>query len=116
MKRRDFLVIGGLLLLSLVLLLVLRMGKKAGNEVIVRVDGQEQGRYSLAAEGRYELNGGTNVLCIENGSAYMESADCPDKVCIHRGKVSNAGETIICLPNRLTVTVSGEAEIEGIIG
>ena len=116
MKRRDFLVIGSLLLLSLVLLLVLRVGKKAGNEVIVRVDGQEQGKYSLSTSGRYELNGGTNILCIEDGKAYMESADCPDKVCIHRGKISKAGETIICLPNRLTVTVSGEVEIEGFTG
>ena len=116
MKRRDFLVIGGLLLLSLVLLLALELGKKSGGSVLVRVDGQEQGRYSLSASGRYELNGGTNVLCIEDGMAYMESADCPDKVCVHQGKIGRAGETIICLPNRLTVTVSGEAEIEGITG
>ena len=116
MKRRDFFLIGGLLLLSLVLILALEVGKQSGGSVIVRVDGQEQGRYSLSTSGRYELNGGTNMLRIEDGKAYMESADCPDKVCIHRGEISKAGETIICLPNRLTVTVSGEGEIEGFTG
>ena len=115
MKRRDFLLIGGLLLLSL-LLLLLRAGGKAGGEIIVRVDGQEQGRYSLSAAGRYELNGGTNVLKIEDGKAFMDSADCPDKVCIHQGKIGKAGETIICLPNRLTVTVAGSGDVEGIVG
>ena len=114
MKRRDFLLIGGLLLLSLLLFLVLEIGRASGKEVIVRVDGQEQGRYSLSAEGHYELNGGTNVLCIEDGKAYMESANCPDKVCIRRGTVSRTGETIICLPNKLTVTVEGGEEFADI--
>ena len=116
MKRRDFLVIGGLLLFSLVLFLVFHVGRQPGKEVIVRVDGREQGRYSLSKEGRFELNGGTNILCIRDGKAYMESADCPDKVCIHQGTISKAGETIICLPNRLTVTVTGDGEVEGITG
>ena len=116
MKRRDFLLIGGLLLTSLVLFLVVEIGRKGGNEVIVRIDGQEQGRYSLSAEGRYVLNGGTNVLCIEGGKAFMESADCPDKVCIHRGEIGKAGEMIVCLPNRLTVTVAGGGEFADIAG
>ena len=44
MKRRDLLLIGGIVLIALALLLFLQLGKKPGAEVIIRVDGQEQGR------------------------------------------------------------------------
>ena len=111
MKRRDFLLIGGILLVALVLFLFLQLGREEGAEVIVRVDGQEQGRYSLSTEGVYELNGGTNVLRIEDGEA-----NCPDKYCIHQGSVSRTGETITCLPNKLTVTVSGGDSFVEIVG
>ena len=83
MKRRDLLLIGGIVLIALALLLFLQLGKKPGAEVIIRVDGQEQGRYSLSADGTYSLNGGTNLLRIENGKARMEEASCPDHYCIH---------------------------------
>lgn len=116
MKRRDFLLIGGILLVALVLFLFLQLGREEGAEVIVRVNGQEQGRYSLSTEGVYELNGGTNVLRIEDGKARMEEANCPDKYCIHQGSVSRTGETITCLPNKLTVTVSGGDSFVEIVG
>ena len=102
MKRRDLLLIGGIVLIALALLLFLQLGKKPGAEVIIRVDGQEQGRYSLSADGTYSLNGGTNLLRIENGKA--------------QGQISRTNETITCLPNKLTVTVSGGENFAEIVG
>ena len=75
--------------------------------MIVRVDGVETARYSLSESGRYELNGGTNILVIEDGAACMLEADCPDHICVSQGKVRYAGQCITCLPNKLTVTVYG---------
>lgn len=116
MKRRDLLLIGGILLIALALFLFLQLGKQPGAEVIVRVDGIEQERYSLSADGAYSLNGGTNLLRIENGKAHMESANCPDKYCVHQGEISRTNETITCLPNKLTVTVSGGENFAEIVG
>ncbi len=47
---------------------------------------------------------------IENGTAYLSDANCPDKLCVHQGKISRTGEVITCLPNKLTVTVFGAEE------
>ena len=33
--------------------------------------------------------------------------DCPGKDCLHTGKITRSGESIVCLPNRLTVRLSG---------
>ena len=95
------------LLLSAVLYLALNAGKADGAGVVVRVDGQEVARYSLTQNGRYELNGGSNILVIEDGAAYLTDADCPDKLCVKQGKIRVSGQVITCLPNRLTVTVYG---------
>ena len=74
---------------------------------MVRVDGQVTERHSLAEDGVFPLNGGTNTLVIENGEAYLCAADCPDHLCVKQGKIRYDGQTITCLPNRLTVTVEG---------
>ena len=110
MKKRDFLLIGAILLVSIALLLVTRLGGRAGGAVVVKVAGEEQGRYSLAQDGTYSLNGGTNVLKIEGGTARMVEAHCPDHYCINQGSIHKTGETITCLPNKLTVTVVGGAD------
>lgn len=73
--------------------------------VVVKYENMVIGRYSLDENGEYELNGGKNVLKIEDGKAYMIYADCPDKLCVGQGKISTSEEDIICLPNRIFVTV-----------
>lgn len=110
MKKRDFLLVGVILLAAVALLLASRLGKRAGGAVVVRVAGEERETYSLAVDGVYSLNGGTNVLKIEEGKATMIEADCPDHYCMSQGSVYRTGETITCLPNKLTVTVVGGAD------
>ena len=108
-KKRlaDICIIAGLLILAGVLFFLYFNKGEEGAGVIVRVDGVEIARYSLSDSGRYELNGGTNILVIENGAACILEADCPDHICVSQGKVRYAGQCITCLPNKLTVTVYG---------
>ena len=83
-KKRlaDIGIIAGLLILAGVLLFLYFNKGQEGAGVIVRVDGVEIARYSLDDSGRYELNGGTNILVIEDGAACMLEADCPDHICV----------------------------------
>ena len=108
--RYDIIVIAAILLFSLLLLLFLTLNKKEGAVVSVEVDGQTVAEYSLDRDGTYGLNGGTNVLVIEGGRAYLNYSDCPDHVCENTGKIRFVGETIVCLPNRVTITVKGNSE------
>lgn len=60
----------------------------------------------------------TNTVEIKNGEAHMSYADCPDQICANHSPVSRNGESIICLPNEVIVTVMGadgnEREIDGV--
>ena len=108
--RADIIVIASLLLLSLLALLFITLTRKEGAAVEITVDGDVVATYSLFKNGEYELNGGTNTLVIENGVAYMDYSSCPDHVCERKGKIRYAGQTIVCLPNKLTVTIIGETD------
>jgi len=110
MKKRDIILICSVLLIAIALYLVVELTKEEGARVVVKVDGVETAEYPLSKNGKYELNGGTNILIIEDGKAYLSDANCPDKLCVHQGKISKTGEVITCLPNKLTVTVYGAAE------
>jgi hypothetical protein len=107
MKKRDIFVIVGVIVVALISLLVIELTKEKGANVVVSINGNEVATYSLAKDGLYELNNGTNILCIEDGTAYLIEASCPDHLCVKQGKISYQGETITCLPYKLTVTVIG---------
>ena len=116
-KKNDILLVGALLLISLLGFLLRHSFGQEGTTAVVRLNGEIVARYSLAEEGIRPLNGGSNVLVIRDGAAYMESADCPDQICVRQGRISRTGEVITCLPNRLTVTVEGgSAEIDMLSG
>ena len=112
MKKRDFILIGIILAVALILFGIIELSKEEGAYVLVRVDGTEVARYSLSDDGEYPLNGGTNILCIKDGKAYLTSADCPDHLCVKQGKIDKSGETITCLPNKLTITVYGAEDAD----
>ncbi|MCR5664701.1 MAG: NusG domain II-containing protein [Oscillospiraceae bacterium] len=109
----DLLLIAALLLLALAVFLVLNAFREQGGVAVVRVNGAETERHSLSVNGVFPLNGGSNVLVIENGEAWLSEANCPDLLCVGQGKIRYAGQTITCLPNRLTVTVEG-GESDGV--
>ena len=113
MKKKDFILLGIIVFVILVLSLVVSLTKQDGAYVIVRVDGVQVAKYSLFEDGEYQLNGGTNILKIENKKAYLTWANCPDHLCVKQGKIDQSGETITCLPNRLTITVYGmDSEVD----
>ncbi len=112
-KRADLILVVALLLLAGVLYLTLNAKRQEGGVVVVRVNGVETERHSLALDGTFPLNGGTNILVIRDGQAWLSEADCPDLLCVRQGKIHYTGQVITCLPNRLTVTVEG-GESDGV--
>ena len=108
--RIDIIVIVSLLLLSLMTVLVLDLTKEEGAYVEITIDGSNGGKYSLSSDATIPLNNGSNVLTIKDGAAYMSYSSCPDHTCENTGRVKHVGQTIICLPNRLTITVVGTSD------
>ena len=109
-RRIDIIVIASLLLLSLIVLLIINLTKKEGALVRVEISGEVVGEYPLDVDSVYTLNGGTNTLTIKDGVAYMSYSECPDHTCEGTGKIKFVGETIVCLPNKVSVTIIGDSD------
>lgn len=114
LKRADFYLITGLLIVTAVLLGVIQFGmKKPGEMVVVKVDGNVVKEISLNENTAFDIEGyqgGINRIVIEDGNVAMADADCPDKLCVHTGKIKKTGETIVCLPHRVVVEITGNGK------
>ncbi len=116
MKRNDWFLAAGILAAAAILL-CFQMFRKTGDQAVVSitVDGDLYGTYSLDEDRIVEIND-TNRLEIRGGYARMEWADCPDQVCVNHQGISRDGESIICLPNQVVVSIeNGESSgVDGI--
>ncbi|MBP3427463.1 MAG: NusG domain II-containing protein [Clostridia bacterium] len=116
MKKKDMILIAVLLLAALALYAVsqITLGAPAAS-VVVTLDGKEVLRKPLAVEGRYPIeqaDGSVNVIAVEDGAVYMAEANCRDGLCIRQGRMKNAAKTIVCLPHKLVVQLSGEPIVQ----
>ena len=107
--RLDIIFISSLIILSLLSLLLITANQKDGAIAVVEINGTVVEEYPLDTDGVFSLNGGSNVLVIEDGKAYLNYSNCQDHTCERIGKIGYVGQTIICLPNRLSITIIGNS-------
>ena len=48
---------------------------------------------------------GINSVHVSDGMISVISADCPDQICVDHAHIMYEGETIVCLPHRLIITI-----------
>ena len=65
---------------------------------------------SLDIEGEYR-----NTIIVENGSIRISESNCPGEDCVHSGSISSPGRSIVCLPNRLEIRVSGASDVDFVV-
>ena len=111
-KKWDIWLIAAIVLIALASWIYLRFSRDEGAFVVASVDGEVTGRYPLSQPLSLELEspGGSHFLVIEDGTAKVTAADCPDKLCVNQKAIRFQGESIICLPHRLEIRIEGGEE------
>lgn len=112
-KKADAFLAAALIIAGFASLLVLRRGD-GSDSITVTVSGEVYGVYSLKKDREITVatEYGTNVITVEDGKAYVSESDCAGHDCMNFAPIDGPGETIMCLPHRLIVSVGGEAEEE----
>lgn len=111
--RNDIILAAVILIIAVAGLLFVKLTKTQGNTVVVKIDGVKAVEYSLEEDVRYEIKTGKNnedinVLVIKDGKASITEADCPDGICKDYRPISYVGETIVCLPHKVVVEITGD--------
>lgn len=98
---------------------VYKGGAVEGSNILITVDGKEYGTYSLLEEQTIIIGEGDtqNIIEIRDGKAYMREASCPDQLCVDQNEISFDKESIICLPNKVVITVISDVEsnVDGVV-
>ena len=99
-KKQDLILIAVVLAAAALLFLGTKLMHKSPAEVVETLDlAKDQ---ELTIDG---ASGGTNHLIIKDGEVWVSEATCPDKICVHQGKIHMDGEIIVCLPNKMTAQI-----------
>lgn len=108
-QKSDLLLLAGIFVFALILLLLFSFftGGK-GTTVDITIDGKPYCSLPLAEDCELSVHGisGDNQIRICNGLVSVTAADCPDLICVHHTPISSTGERIVCLPNRVVVSIS----------
>lgn len=112
MRKNDFILAGVILLIAVIAFALIP--KENANMAKITVDGKLYATVSLDKNQKIKI-GDTNIACVENGEIYMESATCPDKLCVHQGKISNSSKKIVCLPNKVIIEAIKESTLDAVV-
>ncbi len=115
-KKADILLAFLLLLLGFGLLALLQGFSVPGNSVAVTVDGKLQGIYDLSENRVVQIDSanGHNTMEIRDGQVSMTEADCPNGDCMEFGSIRHTNQVIVCLPNKVVLTIRGSDELDSI--
>ena len=111
--KNDLILLAVVLLIGALLYLAFKLIKPHdGAKAIITVDGKVYKELSLNEDTSLTVSTelGTNVVIVKNGEIYVESADCPDKICVNHAHINKTNETIVCLPHKMVITIEGNEE------
>ena len=116
-RKWDLLAIAATLLLGAVVFMAF-LPRNSGDSAVVQV--YQAGKLVFeapidednvfAVEGEY-----CNSVVIRDGKVYIEESNCPGKDCVHSGSISQPGRSIVCLPNRVEIRITGQSEIDAVV-
>lgn len=110
-KRKIICLIIVLCVIFFSLLGILLVSRASGGDVAcIYSNGELVRTIDLKAENEITFtvssaNGGYNVISVKNGSISVTDADCPDRICVHTGAVSDGVQPIVCMPNKLVIRI-----------
>ena len=109
-------------LVSVSVLMIALQFKNTGNtalKAVVKKNGvtvqsvvlQDREPYEMCIDEEYNI-----ILYIEKNRVTVVRSDCADKICVNTGKITKPGQTIVCLPARVSVELQGVTAVNELDG
>lgn len=118
-KPFDFILIIFLLILSALLFYLLSFGDKS--KLILSVKVGKKIVYSIPLEKVqknfvYSVPGKNVDIYIEPDGVSVKSSNCKNQICVKSGKITSAGQIIVCAPNNVILKLEdSKNEMSGLV-
>ncbi|WP_448903276.1 NusG domain II-containing protein [Eubacterium sp.] len=82
--------------------------------VVIYVDGKIEKKLDLNKNQEYKVNvdNGYNIVRIKDKKVRIKESDCSNQTCVNMGTISKDGQTLICLPHKVEVTIVSDDKSE----
>jgi hypothetical protein len=114
MKKGDIFILG-LLIVAIISWFVMDnfLSGSGNKQVVIQVNGEHYQTLTLENDQRFKITYPENKyieIAIKNKNVWVvdETVDCPRKICVKTGKISKAGQSIVCLPNKAVIYIKEE--------
>ncbi len=104
-KPLEILIIIGIIVLSATFLLLTNIFSDKGSIAVITVNSEIVKEINLQKSENCIFNIKNMKIEVKDGKIRILSSDCPDKICMHKGFISNRSENIICIPNKLIIKI-----------
>ncbi len=107
MKKRWIIFL--LILVVTLCLVFIFFPKKTATKARLTIDGEIIKEFDLNQSGiiteNFSSYGVDITIEIKNGAIRVLNSDCPDKICVHTGYISNITQTAVCMPNKAILEI-----------
>lgn len=115
-KKMDIIIIIALLVISFIPEIVLGVKHKKNFDIKyaeITVGGKLYKKIPLTGhrgEEEYLIKTkyGTNLALIKDDQIAIIEADCADEVCMQPGFIGKTGQSLVCLPHKVMIEITGE--------
>jgi len=124
-KRRlfgkyDLFILGALIILPVIIIIGYSSGYlngKKGAVCEIKINGKIAHIINLSEqEHEFELPENPHIkFKIKDNAVAFISSDCPDKICVNTGWLRYAGQSAACMPNRVSIHISGNNGVDIVI-
>ena len=118
-QRGDLLAVGLVVLLAAAVALAFLPHNRTPENAQVQIlqDGRLLRELPLAQDSTVEIEAPYRCTVeIRGGQVAVTASSCPGEDCVHSGAIRRPGRSIVCLPNRLEVRISGTSDVDFVVG
>lgn len=90
------------------LILLHKNNNSIGNEALIYQNGKIIREISLHKNEVISID--KMQIEAKNGEIRIKSSNCPKEMCKHMGRISSAGQAVVCVPNKIAIEIKGKTE------
>ena len=109
LTKGDKILASFLILLSMFSFTILKAFNQPGQIAVIKVENLQNFNKNLNRDEKFSTSGhiGETSIEIVDKAIRVVSSDCPQKLCVRQGSIKHTGEIIVCVPNKLTISIEG---------
>lgn len=113
--KKDYILVGSLIFISVLLLILFNVGKEKADYAYVYIEDKLEYKIDLSINKEYEILDGKMTLIVKDKKIGVKDSKCHDHTCEHMGMTNSSAKSIICAYYKVVIKLSNDSDVDIII-